>query len=341
MPLPLARKENWLCLIRNEQPLWLGDPWDAVRSNNPDSIFLSNPLTTTMTNQVNTAGHLVSAGMSPSDGQRVLDGWRGWLTLSIPDNLDWSAAETFMASIDRHEYLTIGDLGTGVYELACTLLGVEAAHLACIQEPKELFPLLGAIADWQIACLEQLVNHLHPDIICYHDSWGSENSLFLPSGIWRALYKPHLKRVVEVTHSLGAIFMHHADGYCEPLVRDLVLVGVDIWLGASSCNDIVSIQKMARQRMAIIGGIDAARFDRSDCDETALRLEVRRCVDTYCPAGNYIPCFSNGQPRHTNVNQIFLDEMNRYGAEYAKRIFRSATRKINSASILESLKGRQ
>jgi hypothetical protein len=37
--------------------------------------------------------------------------------------------------------------------------------------------------------------------------------------------------------------MHHADSYCQPIAKDMVEVGIDIWEGILPSNDIQQIKK--------------------------------------------------------------------------------------------------
>lgn len=71
--------------------------------------------------------------------------------------------------------------------------------------------------------------------------------------------------------------------------------------------------------MALIGGIDAQLIDTPDCNEAVIRAEVRRCIDTYCPAGHFVPCIPNVTPMFLQVERIYLDELASYGREWFRR----------------------
>lgn len=43
------------------------------------------------------------------------------------------------------------------------------------------------------------------------------------------------------------IYIHHADCICQPIVTDMVEIGVDIWQGVIAQNDIVEIQKITEE----------------------------------------------------------------------------------------------
>ena len=113
------------------------------------------------------------------------------------------------------------------------------------------------------------------------------------------------------------IIMHHSDSFCEPIIEDMVDLGIDIWQGALPQNDIVKLQKQLDGRMVLMGGIDAAIVDRADSTEEEIRAEVRRACETYAPGGHYIPCITYGGPGclFPHVDPIINDEIEKYNKE--------------------------
>jgi uroporphyrinogen-III decarboxylase len=112
----------------------------------------------------------------------------------------------------------------------------------------------------------------------------------------------------------GVIIMHHADSFCEPIIEDMVDLGIDIWQGALPQNDIVKLQKQLDGRMVLMGGIDAAIVDRANSTEEEIRAEVKRACETYGPGGHYIPCITYGGPGclFPHVDPIIDDEIDKY-----------------------------
>lgn len=111
--------------------------------------------------------------------------------------------------------------------------------------------------------------------------------------------------------------MHHADSFMEPIVEDMVELGIDIWQGTLPENDIVKLQKKLDGRMTIMGGIDASIVDREDSTEEEIRREVRRACTQYGPGGHYIPCITYGGPGclYPNADPIIDDEIRKYNKE--------------------------
>jgi hypothetical protein len=330
----MNKKENWLRLIHDDSPGWIGPPWEAFKGNSFGDIFVGDPITQSMfprgpvydTPQKDPWGvtflwlsgavarhpHITAGNKVVSDVRR----WRESVVFPPLDGYDWSSAREFAASVDRSRYLTVCWSSAGVFERSHFLMGFEDALCAYLEEPEVMHDLAGAIADWKIGHLERTIDNLHPDVVLYHDDWGCKSSLFLPPDVWRRIIKPHQRRIVGAVKSRGVIFMHHADCVCEPIVEDMAEMGVDIWQGVIPQNDIPTIQRRLAGWMALIGGIDAPLIDRPECDEGAIRSEVRRCIDTYCPAGRFVPCITSILPLFPGVARVYHDELSACGRDY-------------------------
>ena len=64
--------------------------------------------------------------------------------------------------------------------------------------------------------------------------------------------------------------MHHADSFLEPLVEDMVDLGIDVWQGVLPQNDIVKLQERKRELAeSILSGdeVGTGTFSREDLIE--------------------------------------------------------------------------
>ena len=115
------------------------------------------------------------------------------------------------------------------------------------------------------------------------------------------------------------LILNHADSYCEPIVEDMVELGIDIWQGVLPTNDIVKIQKELDGRMTLMGGIDSV-IDRADAGEKEIREEVRRACMTYGPGGHFIPSLTYGLPgaMFPHLDPIIYDEIDQCSKELFK-----------------------
>ena len=174
------------------------------------------------------------------------------------------------------------------------------------------------VADYKIEWFKQAAQYMKPDIVFYHDDWGTKQNVFLPPRVWRELIKPLQKEIVQTAHDCGIMFMHHADCVCQPLTPDMVEIGIDLWQGAIPQNDILEIQRMTDGKLPMIGGIDGPKIDIENITEEEIRAEVRRAFDTYCPGARFYPSIANGRCFRPWNNEIYMDELAKYGREYAK-----------------------
>ena len=247
-----------------------------------------------------------------------IEHWQDYVKIPTLEGLDWTAAEEQAASIDRTQKYAAMYCSAGLFERSHHLQGIENALCNYMEYPDEMGELLRAIADYKIAYIKKVAEHCHPDIIFYHDDWGTKQNVFLPPDLWRELIKPLQKEIAQTIHDCGMIYMHHADCVCQPLVLDMLDIGIDIWQGTIPQNDIVEIQRITEGRLPMIGGIDGPKIVVDYVTDDEIRAEVRRAFDTYIPGGPFFPSIANGCCFIKHNNDVYLDELNKYGHIYAQ-----------------------
>jgi len=60
------------------------------------------------------------------------------------------------------------------------------------------------------------------------DDAGAEHTMLISPAMWRKYLKPRYKRLADLVHSKGAFLHFHSDGWIEPIIPDLIEVGVDV-----------------------------------------------------------------------------------------------------------------
>lgn len=245
--------------------------------------------------------------------------WREQVVVPPVHGLDWSKAEAVASQVDRSERFVGFLCAGGLFERTHFLMGMEDAFIAFMEEPEAVSELLRAIADYKIESIKETARHVHPDVVWFHDDWGSKQNLFLPPDLWREMIKPLHTEIVQAAHDCGMIFMHHADCYCEPIVEDMVEMGIDIWQGVIPQNDIVSIQRRTHGELAMIGGIDAQKIDVEHTTSDEVREEIHRAYDTYLPAGRFYPAIPGGRCFIPRIQETAVAEMHSYGHEWAQK----------------------
>ena len=322
----MTKRENCMAILDRRQPEYYGDFMDAVAMV-PDPVFMRD--------------------MIPMDGKPHKDSWgvtfmfpngapgahpvatpellvvgdiEKWMETVKPpslDDLDWAETERMASEVDRDELFLCCFCAGGLFERSHHLMGFENALINYMLYEDEVAGMLRVIADFKIALIKEYAKHMKPDVIFYHDDWGSKTNVFLRPELWRRLIKPLHTEIVKTAHDCGIMFMHHADCYCQPLVQDMVEMGIDLWQGVIPQNDILEIQRVTGGKLAMIGGVDGPMIDVENISEEAIRAEVRRAIDTYCPGGRFFPGITYGRCFREWNQSIFKDEHTKYGRQWA------------------------
>ncbi|NLB29480.1 MAG: methyltransferase, partial [Clostridiales bacterium] len=321
----MTKRENVMAVLEGRQPDYYGDLMDAVQFV-PDPVFLSDRAEPDGRPHRDTWGVTFrwepgTPGPHPLAAPETLaipdiERWEEYLKVPSLRDLDWAQCERDAEAVDRSEMFAGMFCGGGLFERSHHLLGFQNALEYYILYEDEMRGLLEKIAEYKIELIKLASKHMRPDIIFFHDDWGSKTNVFLPPPLWRRLIKPLHREIVSTAHECGIIFMHHADCICEPLVEDMVEIGIDIWQGVIAQNNIPEIQRVTDGKLAMVGGIDGPKID-VDTTEEFIRAEVRRAFDEYCPAGRFFPSIPNGCCFREWNNMIYRDELERYGRAWA------------------------
>lgn len=260
----------------------------------------------------------------PTEHDKVCPDILEWKkTVKVPDLIGtcsdpalWKDAQEAASKIDRKEKLVMGFMGTGVFEQAHNLMGIADICIAIKEEPEAAHELLAAIGEFKFNYAKLLVDNLHPDVIISHDDWGNKHSLFMSPADWREFIKPHYVKMYGYMRDHGVIILHHADSYCEPIIEDMVELGIHVWQGVLNTNNIPAMQKKLAGRMTLMGGLDSI-IDRADSKEEEIRADVRKVCELYGPGGHFFPSITYGLPGtlYPHVDPIIHDEIRKYNKE--------------------------
>ncbi|MDR0817664.1 MAG: uroporphyrinogen decarboxylase (URO-D) [Clostridiales Family XIII bacterium] len=244
--------------------------------------------------------------------------WKTSFEFPVIDDIDWSPFVAAKEQALKDGLLATAFFPTGLFERLHMLLGFEGALIALMTEPEAFGELAEAIGKYRMHHAELIIENLHPEAVLVHDDWGMKTNLFMQPDLWRKFIKPHYAELVKYFKDNGAIVVHHADSFLEPIVEDMAEIGIDVWQGTLPQNDISRLQKELAGRMTLMGGIDAAIVDTGKAPESLIRSEVRKACEDFGPAGFFIPCFTYGGPFdviYDGVQDTIMDEINQYNKE--------------------------
>lgn len=318
----LNGRENLLRVFRHEKPAYLprfadtafmmfpGD-WSSSAEPERDSWgvrWIPIPL----------SGQMVDEKCPPviSDITR----WRE--QVRVPDPRSLCAWETVSAARSAH-WNRRAQMGAlilleGHFERMHSLMGFENALCAFYDEEAEgaIRDLFAEITAYKLRCLAVAKQYFDPDIIVFHDDWGTDRSMFFNPEIWHEFIKPELAKVVAETHRLGMKFEMHSCGHIQEVVGPLVdEVGIDsIQTLQYPQNDIRMIKANWGDRLVIRGGYDGQLIMRPGVTDAEIRASVRESVGVLAPGGNHIPYYYSFGKDPEHALAVFSDEIARYEA---------------------------
>ena len=151
--------------------------------------------------------------------------------------------------------------------------------MAFYENPDEMHELVDMYTEWELALAKEICHYLKPDALFHHDDWGSQVSTFLSPEMFREYFTPAYKKVYGYYKEHGVeLVVHHSDSYAATLVPDMIEMGVDIWQGVMTSNNIPELIKQYGGKISFMGGIDSASIDFPGWTEEDVRKQVERCL---------------------------------------------------------------
>ena len=177
--------------------------------------------------------------------------WKEVVKFPDLDAWDWSKVEEIdhISEIDRENKAFEMMFVNGPFERLHMLMGFENALCAMITDPEEVEAFLNAFMEWKLKLMEKVIEIYKPDVLMFHDDWGTQKNMFFSPDTWRELIKPQIQKAVDRCHELGVLFEMHSCGFIEPVVPDFVEMGIDSWQGME-INDIPKLKSITGDKLS-------------------------------------------------------------------------------------------
>lgn len=244
---------------------------------------------------------------------RDIENWRS--QLNVPsvefDPQEWESFVRQAEQVDRSQQFVTPIIAPGIFEQCHYLMEIQNCLLAFYEYPEEMHEIIDCLTQFELDYGAQLCKYLKPDAIFHHDDWGSQISTFLSPDMFREFLKPAYEKIYGFYRSQGVeLIVHHSDSYAATLVPDMIDMGIDIWQGVMTTNNISKLIQTYGGQISFMGGIDSASVDFAGWTREIVAREVRRACETY-GALYFIPSASQGLPVSTfpGVYQAISEEI--------------------------------
>ncbi len=308
----LTKRQNFLETING------GNPDRFVKQYEPFGFIFANPVSTaypypkpggpeivngwgvTIRFQENTPGPFPVH----DDEHRVVKDITKWKETAKAPNLDypqeaWDQFKPPAEAIDRNELFATCLIAPGVFEQLHYLMGMEDCLINFYQEPEAVKELINYITQYELDYAKLLCDNFHPDALLHHDDWGSHRSSFLSPQMFEEFIVPAYKKIYGFYKANGVeIIVHHSDSYAANLVPYMIDMGIDVFQGCVTTNNVPELVREYGGRISFMGDIDNGVVDCAGWTQELIAGEVRRACETNGKL-YFIPCLAAGGPGST------------------------------------------
>lgn len=149
-----------------------------------------------------------------------------------PDDYTWPGVEE--SDLERVKTYRMMNQGYCMYagvahlfETAWQLAGFSEFLVMMRENPERASRVLDELDSIRTRQAELLIE-AGVDVVVDGDDVGAQTSMIVSPELWRKFLKPRYRELIRVVHRGGVKFLFHSDGWIEPIVPDLIEIGVDI-----------------------------------------------------------------------------------------------------------------
>jgi len=162
------------------------------------------------------------------------------------------------------------------YEYLWRAIGSENALVWMVSAPDLFSAFVDRVGDFLVALAKAEIEAGKGRLSGMY-IWGDvayRRGMLFGAARWRELFKPHVKRLIDLCRSYGLLTVYHGCGNASEIFDDMVEMGLDAYnpLEAKSGLDVVELKKKYANKLAFVGNIDVRVLGTNDRD--GIRREV-------------------------------------------------------------------
>jgi uroporphyrinogen decarboxylase len=171
-----------------------------------------------------------------------------------------------------------------MWEIAWQLIGFNEIIKLMYTRPGYVETVLDKLLDIRME-EAKLLCEAGVDVVYDGDDVGMQKSMMMSPAMWRRFLKPRYKKLIDLCHRYGVFLYFHSDGWIEPIIPDLIEIGVDVLNPVQpECMDPVKLKRLYGDKLCFAGTIGVQSTLPFGTPEDVAR-EVRHRIATLGPTG--------------------------------------------------------
>ncbi|MDF2613133.1 MAG: methylcobalamin:coenzyme methyltransferase [Clostridia bacterium] len=163
-----------------------------------------------------------------------------------------------------------------VYEYLWRMIGTENSLYWMLEDPERYKGVVDKVGDFIVELCKAQIEAGKGRLTGMY-IWGDvayRNGMLFNPQTWREVFKPHVKRIIDVCHENGLLVIYHGCGNATPIYEDMIEIGLDAYnpLECKADLDIVKINETLESRLGFCGNIDMRVLERGN--KTEIQKEV-------------------------------------------------------------------
>jgi len=278
----------------------------------------------------------MSMRVSKNTSSEVKDGKRGWLNDNQGPIMSWDDFERFpwptnyrdinimsrVMAKRAPEGMKVMVIPGGVFEWTTWLMGLVPFSYALADQPDLVEALIKKVSETIYKVVEDLLDEPNVGGFFMGDDMGFFSGTTISPKVLREKFLPQTKRIVDLAHSAGKVFVLHSCGNLAAIMDDICALGVD---AKHSFEDkimpVEEVYKRWGDRVALIGGVDMHLM--ASGPESAIRQRTREILDACAVTGHYVLGTGNSVANYLPLRHYLamIDEgrkwnLERFGREW-------------------------
>ena len=173
--------------------------------------------------------------------------------------------------------------------------GLEQFMMDTVLNQELLEYMMDKILEIQMEMTRLILEEVEPyiDVVVIGDDLSHQGGLTYSPDMYRRLFKPRHKAIIRFLkdHAGEAKILYHCCGAAEPLLRDLIEIGVDAYnplqVSAKGMNDTKKLKALYGKDLTFWGGIDSQRILPFGTPQE-VRAEVHRRIEDLAEGGGLV-----------------------------------------------------